>query len=172
MYCQGCQGFASNGEPEAEIESYDDTTDSTAAIEVKITVPCGNCGGDFKEGYLSTEVDVASHHDDSECKIQDDQGNEFNWDEHSEYITEIKGDRQFEVSEPSLEVSDDYRPSFKLLKKKGPDGQQIRKPVPFRYRRHYYDVTMTMTAACSVCEGVDEISHEDSISAGELEEVG
>jgi transcription elongation factor Elf1 len=172
MYCQGCQSFASNGEVEWDIENNDDTTDSAVAVEIAIRVPCGGCGGEFKEGILETSVDVEAYHDDDLCTIQDDAGTTLTWDTDAEKIIEIKGEREFAISDVEVDVTDDYRPKTRTLKKLGPDGKPIVRPVPFRSQRHYYDATVTLKVTCSICEQAFEASVEDSISAGELEEVG
>jgi hypothetical protein len=172
MYCQGCSGFASNGEVEWDIENNDDTTDSAASVEISIRVPCGNCGGDFKEGTLETSVDVEGQHDNDTCVTTAEDGTVLSWDEDYEKIKILKGEREFEIRNVEADVSDDYRPKTKTLKKLGPDGNPLVVPVPLRAQRHYYDATVTLQAICSICEQEFEASVEDSISAGELEEVG
>jgi hypothetical protein len=173
MYCQGCQTFASSGDPEVEIDSYDDSTDSAASVEITIRIPCGGCGGEFKEGTLSTSVDVEGAHASDECTTTDDKGAVLSWANDYEKITELRGEREFEIfNEPEVTVEDDYRPKTRTLKKLGPDGKPLEVPVPRRAQRRYYDAIVTVSAKCSICEAEFDATVEDSIGAGELEEVG
>lgn len=144
MRCEGCDGkFGANGEPEAEVES-EDVADTTLTADVLVNVPCANCGGEYKSGYVSIEAEI----DDPDDHNPDCPGGD---------------DRTFEITSTDAQVSDDYRPKTRTLK----NGQE--RPVPLRFQRHYYDVEVTFSVRCTACETEFEVKADDSIGAGELE---
>jgi transcription elongation factor Elf1 len=176
MRCSGCEKFGSNGEPEAEAESYD-VSDTSISAEIKVDVPCGNCGGEFKTGYLSLEAEIDTDTHDEECEIVVEGKNPDGSDESLVVTLESDPDRfreladterTFTITDVNVEVSDDYRPKFKTVRDRK-TKELVQKPIPFRYQRHYYDVTVTFSVRCESCGGDFEVTAEDSLGAGELE---
>jgi hypothetical protein len=154
MRCEGCDGkFGSNGEPDVEVDSHDYTTSDNISVETKVSVPCANCGSDFKEGYLSFDVDVASQHD---CE------------QAPEDPTGTGDDIQFEIGAVDATVDDDYRPKTREVKDRK-TGEVKQVPVPMRAQRHYYDVTLTISVTCGSCSEEFEVTTTDSLGAGEME---
>lgn len=170
MYCQGCSGFGSNGEAEVEVES-EEINDTSIQIECKVNVPCGNCGDSFKEAYTSIEAEIDADSHDDECVIVDTENGdvEVTLETDPDRFRElVDANRVFELQEVNLEVSDDYRPKYKMVRdRKTKQVKQV--PVPFRYQRHFYDIAGTASVKCNACDGVFEVHLEGEVTAGELE---
>jgi hypothetical protein len=86
MRCQDCGKMVSFDEPQATVEYEDISDDGQVSIEVRLVLPCAECGAELKESSFSFEHQVEHKCD----KLSEEEG--------------------FEIEVDDPEPSDDYRP--------------------------------------------------------------
>lgn len=115
MRCSDCNKFVRNGELELEVSSWD-VDSQVAVVEVRMVIPCGDCGTELAEVYSTDDIDLRG----CTCSYEDS---------------------DIELEDPDVEPTEDFRPN---VISKG-------KPVPARYRKHYYGARITVKGNCSSC---------------------
>lgn len=152
MRCPDCEKMVSYGEATTEI--LDESIDGgTFSCSVRIVLPCAECGTELKECILEFEQEI-----DHECPVeknesQDEQSSAF---EDTTY--------ELEIDDP--ELIEDYRPKTRKLK----NGTE--KPVPFRYQKHYFGVSISGKAICNRCGAEIEIDVSQDEQSSAFEECG
>ncbi len=149
MRCNDCNKFVSNGEPEATVENGEDFEVELSegklivkvSPEVRVVIPCGECGRELKDTTFSCELET-EHTCDKLPKEEPDEG-----------IT-IEGTVE-------VEAIDDYQT-------KDRHGKEIKNP---RYQTHLYGASVVATATCPFCQGQIEITESDSVAASGMDEL-
>ena len=190
MRCPDCARMVSFDEPQATVEDEGISEDGEVRVEVRLVLPCAECGAELKENTFSFEEHV--EHPCEEGKIKCICGHPFS--EHkpnpmgcthgvelkpstdqevpgnkeiippcscSEYVAADEG---FELGLDDPKPTEDFKPKT-ITNKKGEE-----KPVPMRYQKHCYGVQVSGTAICNKCgeEIIFELSVE--IQSSEMDE--
>ena len=170
--CDGCDGkFGAAGEAEVEDDSFE-VNESTVNVEAKVSVPCGNCGNELQEGYTSIEAEIDTETHNAECEITDpatDQPVTLESDE-DRFLALVEGERTFDCTSVTLEISDDFRPHFIEVRDRK-SGEITKKAAPRRSQRHYYDITGTANVTCNACGKDLEVELAGEMLSTELEPV-
>jgi hypothetical protein len=125
--CPDCNKFVPNGEPEVEIQN-EEVVDEMITIEVRVMIPCEECGTELKEAYMTLEHEIA-HECDS--KFQREDGQEYNEEE----------DEQYELESVDASPHDRYDDIGKNGKKKKWNARMKR----------FYGAEVTMDIKCNKC---------------------
>lgn len=149
MRCNDCNKFVPNGEPEATVESGEDFEVELSegklivkvSPEVRVVIPCGECGSELKDTTFNFEMET-----EHEC-------DKLPKEEPAEGI-EIEGTIE-------VEPVDDYQT-------KDRHGKEIKNP---RYQTHLYGATVTATAKCPFCDSDIEMTESDSVAASGMDEL-
>lgn len=149
MRCPDCNKFVPNGDPEAEVQSGEDFTaeieDGELIIkcepEVRVMIPCGECGTELKDTTFNFEMET-EHKCDKVPKKTPEKG------------IEIEGSIE-------VEATDEY-------KTKDRHGKAIKNP---RYQAHLYGADVTASVTCPFCQEQIEFSGSDSIESSGMDEL-
>ncbi len=148
--CSSCNKFVSNGDPEVEIQSGDEIEAELidgkliikASPEVRVMIPCGECGQDLKEASFSFEIE----------------------EEHScDKLPKKEPEKGF-IVEGSIDVEPIN--DFKTVDRK---GKPIKNP---RYQTHLYGVEVVMSAMCPFCGDMIDHSEQETIKSSSMDECG
>jgi len=139
-----------NGEPEAEVQSGEDFTaeieDKRLIIkcepEVRVIIPCGECGTELKDTTFNFEMET-----EHECK-------KLPKGKKAKEEIEIEGSIE-------AEATDDY-------KTKDRHGKAIKNP---RYQAHLYGAAVTASVTCPFCQEQIEFSDHDEIESSSMDEL-
>ncbi len=149
MRCPDCNKFVPNGEPEVEIQSGEDLDAEIfegkliikCQPEIRVMIPCGECGAELKEANLLLEMEY-EHECDKLPKEEPADG------------IEIQGDLD-------VEPIDEY-------KTKDRKGKPITNP---RYQTHLYGAEVTARTVCPFCGEAIEFSQSDTVDASGMDEL-
>jgi hypothetical protein len=171
MRCPDCNKFVSYGEAEVEVSAEELNEDAVSA-EVRVMLPCAECGTELKEANLTAEEDLdhACAPEDSEKRhyIASDKdprvatckqcNSVFNLDsEH--WCDELKAatgeDEQFTLDQVDG-VPTDRRDMFKTVattkaERAAGAGPTKQKPIPARSQVQYYGAEVTFDLTCHRC---------------------
>jgi len=150
MRCPDCNKFVPNGDPEAEVQSGEGFTAEIengeliikCEPEVRVMIPCGECGTELKDTTFNFEMETEHKCD----KLPKGKKAE----------EEIKIEGSIEV-----EATDEY-------KTKDRHGKAIKNP---RYQAHLYGAEVTASVTCPFCQEQIEFSESDSIESSGMDEL-
>jgi len=150
MRCPDCNKFVPNGDPEAEVQGGEDFTaeieDGKLIIktqpEVRIMIPCGECGTELKETTFTFEMET--EHECEKLPKGKKAGEEI----------EIEGTIE-------VEATDDY-------KTKDRHGKPIKNP---RYQAHLYGAEVTATVTCPFCQEKISFTETDQVESSGMDEL-
>lgn len=142
MRCPDCSKMVSFDEPQATVESEEVSDDGQVNIEVRLVLPCAECGQELKETTFSFEHDLEHTCDPVKALENPD-----------------KSGFELQVDDP--ETTEDFKPKVDA---KG-------KPIPTRYQKHFYGVTVTGTATCNKCGEEIPFTLEDEIQSSGMDEL-
>lgn len=174
-YCSSTGKFAGLNDPEAEIDS-EDVSGSTASFEVRVIRACSDCGDETGTYDSSVETDI-----EHECPpLEPDQacqackGEGVVYQKHDDGPSEklacdctLRDDDEpeFEISVSDVSV-DEYMQTHTRAGKPIPAGASS------RYRKRLFEVTVTATVVCSICNEEIEIeASERDIAASSFDAV-
>jgi len=149
MRCPDCNKFVPNGEPEAELQSGEDfeatLEDEKLVIkcepEVRVMIPCGECGTELKETTLNFTME--HEHECDKLPKEEPEGG-----------IEVQGSIE-------VEATDDYRT-------KDRHGKAITKS---RYQAHLYGAEVTATVTCPFCQETIEFTDHDEVESSSMDEL-
>jgi endogenous inhibitor of DNA gyrase (YacG/DUF329 family) len=149
MRCPDCNKFVPNGDPEAEVQSGEDfeaELDEGKLIikcqpEVRVMIPCGECGTELKETIL--EFEMETEHECDKLPKKEPKGG-----------IEVEGNIE-------VEATDDYRTKDK-------HGKAIKNP---RYQAHLYGAEVTATVTCPFCQETIEFTDQDEVESSSMDEL-
>ncbi len=170
MRCPDCSKMVSYDEPQATVESEEVSDEGLVSIEVRLVLPCAECGTELKETTFNFEIDLehtcpegdqiceCGHRRSSHTPICSFSG----MCKCSEYREK---EARFEVELEDPETTEEYRPRFATNKKRE------QKPIPMRYQKHFYGVSVSGTAICNKCEEEIPFDDKDDVQASGMEEL-
>ncbi len=177
MRCPDCSKMVSYDEPQATVESEEVSNEGLVNIEVRLVLPCAECGTELKETTFNFEIDLEHTCENRktlcECghsRIIHDPLVGCLPQETQDKICECKqfqdlGEIGFEIETDNPETTEEYKPQFTTNKK----GEQ--KPVPMRYQKHYWGVLISGVATCNKCGEEIPFDDKDDIQASGMEEL-
>jgi hypothetical protein len=145
--------MVSYGDPELEVQEESIDSEGNISVEVRMALPCAECGAELKETTFTLEGQV--EHVCDEDKIVEKLKNvpESTW---------VEGDELFAMDDVEPEATEDYKPKED---KKG-------KPVAMRYQKHFYGVSVTPQVTCNKCgEIIATPTLADECQASSFEEL-
>lgn len=166
--CPGCNKFPAldaSAEPEVSIDdcAIEATTDEdknevptmgtatvTGTVRIVLTSEC--CGQEMKESNydIDLQIDIEKAAD---CTCE-------NW----------LGD--VDASENGPEITDESESTKPFTYKRGPlKGQTVNKPIPYRYQKRYYGVSVPITVMCGCGKQVGEGTFVDRTQASGMDEL-
>lgn len=151
--CPDCNKFVPYGEGEVDVQS-EEITAGEAIIEVRVMLPCEECGTELKEAYLVYENNYSCPECDDEggkeeehpcetCTLSDDK-QDCETCEHKDTFfdeTTAEGIPDIELESVDTEFTDRYET-------KDRNGKPIKNP---RYQKHYYGAELTLNLRCNKC---------------------
>lgn len=142
MRCPSCAKFTSYGEPEVEVDSFEDTVDDGAHLtaEVIVKLNCADCGEELKETALSASEPLPDHTCDLGDVIKALIGR-GNTDPGTDDVDKEVADRTFDVTECEAE-------GFERSQDTDAKGKKITNP---RYARTFYGASITWEYTCTAC---------------------
>lgn len=143
--CSDTNKFASF-EFEAE-EDNSDVTDRTISVTVRGYFTCNDCSEELAENTYEFETEI-----DHECEKPEDADEDWEAPEPN-----------FDFDDFNVDTGEHYAPTHKV------DKKGVSKPVPFRYQKHYYDVTVSGTVVCNSCDEKIPFELEDSAAGSWFE---
>lgn len=187
MRCPDCNKFVSCGDAEPEVNDYT-IIDRSLEAEVRLPLPCADCGTELKDNEFSIQADV-----DHECPaksgmphyvVEDEAitckycGQEFelegeHWCNGLAHIT--KEEEQITLDDCTAEFYDEREthksvPTTKAEKAAG-KGDFKMKPIPYGYQTQYYGVKVTFECTCHRCGEKFTVEAEEKESAGSFNEL-
>lgn len=185
MLCPGCNKFAANcidTEPEVSVEidnwNLSEATETDAAPDavetptdsdetpitgtvsvsgnVRIVITSECCGEELKEANFDFSEDVEITRA-SDCTCSDDP---------QVFMEGLETD----VAEN--ELTERQQSETVTIAKRGPNkGKEVRKLIPYRYRRNYYGCAVGVVVNCGCGKEVGKHEFTDEIAAGSMDEL-
>lgn len=167
MRCPDCQKMVSYDEPQLELQD-EDISGGEFSCNVRIILPCAECGGELKECTLEFQQTIEHECDEDKviCSMCEHPKAEHPR-EDCDVFEEIEpeDDKTYELEMNDPEPTEDYRPKTKKLK----NGTE--KPVPFRYQKHYFGASISGTATCNRCREAIEIADSQDEQSSSFEDL-
>jgi hypothetical protein len=158
MLCPSCNKFAANDtstDPELNLDVENGIV--TGDARIVITSEC--CGDELKEATFEVEIDLEDKFEDAIRELEelaDDA--EVNLDDWS-----------FEITSESADWIDrSETEKVRILK----DGTEKRTPIPYRYQKHFYGVSVEVEVTATKGDKAVTASgtFEDEVPAGSMDE--
>lgn len=142
MRCPNCEKMVSYGDPEMEVQNEEVDEDGNVQVTIRMALTCADCGGELKDNEFELETQV-----EHKCKPEN-------------LKKEEERKEGFELGLDEPEFTEDYRPK---TNKQG-------KPIPSRYQKHFYGVTIVGNVTCNRCEEEIAIEMSDDCQASGFNE--
>jgi DNA-directed RNA polymerase subunit RPC12/RpoP len=176
--CSNCNKFVSYDEPQVEVIN-DSFEDGEYMVEVRIALPCAECGDEMAEANLEDTIyditceDCGAHHifqdgdDEFNEKLLESIRNEMNGSTEEEIMEEYEN-RKFDDGDEMIEFLESNAEPYDRYEDKTPSGKVIKNP---RYQKHFYGANITASFNCKVCGSQFEIEFKVEEQASAFENI-
>jgi len=150
MRCPSCSKFVSFGEPDVEVESSEVGDDDTVTAEVRVTLPCAECGEELKERFFTVDgqIDHLCEFPLVIAKLTKEAGGDPAKVGTDEVDTAV-ADREFDILEATAEPLDRMQGKSK----------------------RFYGATVTWEVVCGACDTPITVTADDEEEAAAFDSV-
>lgn len=154
MRCPDCNRFVSFDEPEIEWDV--EVNQNNVGGNVRIALPCAECGAELKEANLDFSLDI-EHECDPEV--------------YATYVKSVEELGQFhsysEEDDPEYEITSEDFNATDRYEDKDKNGKTIKNS---RYMKHFYGADILLEIVCLKCGEVIEVQELVEEQASGFEE--